>query len=403
MPLASANRVALGIIAESIFGTTPGSGTAKNLRYTGESFAFDLSKESSKEIRSDRQNPAPVTVDAAVSGGFNFEMQYREYDALLEGALFNPFTVYGTDGVGSSFTATFTTTTITASVAPVGANAFTTLQRGQFFRMTTGGVNNGKLFRVDPSTDPTATVITLDSNLPAVAGAAIANCVVQASRLTNGVVQKFFSIEKQFLDVSQYFLYKGLCVSKLNWKFAAGALSDGSFEFMGKDGVRAGATGLPSALAASQPFKIQNGVRNISQLWENGAPLTTTYIKSLDLTVDNNLRSQTALANLGPVGIGVGDCKVMGSATIFFSSGDQYDRFIGDTETPMVFGTQDGLGNGYIVSLPKVTFTTAKVLAGSKNTDVMVELGFEAAQDDANATVGLRKTIFIDRVGVVAV
>lgn len=401
--LASANRAALSYIAEATFGTTPGTGTAKNIRFTGESFSFDLSKETSKEIRSDRQNSGATTVDASASGGFNFEMQYREYDPFLEGALFSDYTVFGTDGVGSTNTATFATGTITASVATTGANDWSTLQKGQWFRVITGSsaLNNGKFFRVSTATAPTDTVITLDASTPATADAGVTGVYVQTSRLTNGTDQKFFSFEKSFGDVTQFLLYRGMCASKMNWKFAAGSLSDGSFEFMGKDSVRAAVTGMPSAAAASQAFNIQNGVRGIGQLWEGTAPLTSTYIKSLDLTVDNNLRAQTALGTLGAVGIGVGDFKPTGSFEAYFADGAQYDKFLADTYTALTVGTQDTSGNGYIVTLPYIQLMSAKVLAGSKNTDIMASFTFEGFADLSNATAGLRKTIFIDRVGVI--
>lgn len=398
--LASSSRAAVSYIAESTFGTTPGSGTANNLRFTGESFSFDLTKETSKEIRSDRQNTGATTVDASASGAVNFELSYREYDTFIAAALMNTFSAYGTAGVGAAFTADFTSTTITnTGSALTGADAFTNLQKGQWFRLATGGVNNGKFFRVSTATAPTSLVITLDASTPAVVGTGVSTCKVQTSRLTNGTTQTSFSIEKSFSDITQFLTYRGMNVSKMNWKFASGALSTGSFDFMGKDMVRNGATQMPSAPAASQTYNIQNGVRGIGQLWEGGSPITSTYVKSLDLTVDNNLRLQTALANLGPVGIGVGDCKVTGSFEAYFADGSLYDKFLADTYTAVTIGTQDSAGNGYVVSLPNIQIMTGKIMAGGKNQDVMAQFTFEAFADLTNVTSALQKVLFVDRVG----
>lgn len=402
--LASANRASLAYIAESAFGVTPGSGTAKALRMTGESFDFALSKEVSKEIRSDRQNTGAVTVDGSTSGGFQGEMQYREYDAFIAAALGSAYGAYGTDGVSTTFTAAITTTDITASVAPVGANAFTNLQKGQWFRLLAPtDANNGKFFKVSTITAPTTTVITLDASTPGIAAASVANSVVQTSRLTNGVTETTFSIERALADITQYMLFRGQAVSKMDWKFAASSLSTLSFDFMGKDMVRATSTGLPSAPAASQTFDIQNGVRGIGQLWEGTVPLTGTYIKSLDLSVDNNLRAQTALQNFGAVGIGWGTLKVSGSYEAYFANGDLFDKFLADTYSGLTVGTQDKDNNGYVVTLPRCQTMTHKVVAGSRDTDIMAQVTFEAFADTANATSALRKTIFIDRVGVAAV
>jgi hypothetical protein len=402
MPLASANRAALAYIAEVTPGTTPGAGTAKNIRFTGESFSFDLSKETSKEIRADRQLPGATTVDAAASGGFNFEMQYREYDAFIAAALGGAYVVHGTDGVSATATITFATGTLTASVATSGSSIWTSLQQGQWFRVIAPGnvANNGKFFRVHATTPPTTTVITLDPATPAVAAASVANCIVQTSRLSNGTTQTAFSIERSMADVTQFMIYKGMQASKMNWKFAAGALSEGSFDFMGMGHARAAVTGLPSAPGASQAFKIQNGVRGIGQLWDGTGPLTGTFIKSLDLSVDNNLRPQNALGTLGLVGIGMGDFRVTGSYEAYFADGSLYDKFLNDTSTAITVGTQDADGNGYIVTLPNALLMSAKVMAGSKNTDIMASITFEAFADDTNAIAALRKTMFVDRVGV---
>jgi len=57
-------------------------------------------------------------------------------------------------------------------------------------------------------------------------------------------------------------------------------------------------------------------------------------------------------------------------------------------------------GNGYIITMPRVNLMSAKVVAGSKDADLMADFELQAFSDDANAVAGLRKTIFIDRVGV---
>lgn len=397
--LASSSRVALAYIPEVNFGVTPGTGTVTGLRFTGESLSFDLSKETSKEIRADRQNSGTTTVDAQASGGINFELSYKEYDPFLSAGLGNTYTVYGTNGIGTTFTADFTATTITASVAPTGNSALTGLQKGQWFRMTTGGANNGKLFRVSPTVAPTATVITLDASTPAVVASTVATCAVQASRLTNGTAQPSFSIEKSFGDIAQFLNHRGMTVSKVGLKFSAGGITTGNIDFMGKDAVRGAVTALPGAATASQNYNIQNGVRGVTQLWENNAPIASTFVKSLDINIDNNLRFQTALGTLGAVGIGAGELKVTGSFEAYFADGIMYDRFLNDTYTSLACASQDTAGNGYVASLPYVMLTSAKVLAQGENQDIMAQFSYEAFADLSNGTAALQKTVFLDRVG----
>jgi Phage tail tube protein len=401
MTIATTSRAQLRRIPEVTFGTTPVTGNGWNLRVTGESFNFDVKKEMSKELRADRQIGYAVPVSAGASGGFTFHLNYGEYDPEIESVLQGTWAVYGTNGVGTTFTADFTTTTITASVAPTGLNAFTTLQKGQWFRLLAPShANNGLVFRVSPTTAPTSTIITLDAATPATAGTAIALCAVQTSRVSNGTVQTSFSYEKEFPDVAQVFVFRGMTPGKLSLNFASAALTDGSIEFMGKNSVRGTATFMPGTAVASRTYEIMNGASGVGQLYEAGVALTTTFIKSLALTVDNVQRSQEAIGTLGYVGIGSGTVQVKATMEVYFSDGSLYDKFIANTYTSLTVGSMDTSGNGYVLSLPRVNIMSGKIVAGSKDTDLMASFEVMALADDANATVALRKTIFIDRFGV---
>lgn len=401
--LASSSRVQLSYIKETVFGTTPGAGNGRNLRITGESLNFDYSKESSKEIRADRQTGGATTVDATAAGSINFHMQYAEYDGLMEAALQGTWSVFGTNGVGATFAGTFVVgppSTITAGAATTGSSLFTLLQAGQWFRLTAPThANDGKLCRVSTTIAPSSTVITLDPSTPLVAGTGVANCTVSTARLTNGVAQNSFSIEKSFTDIVQFLTFRGMTVNKMNLNFAAASLTDGSFEFMGKNVVRNAATQLPGSATASYSYDIQNSVRGVGQLWEGGIPLASTFVKSMSLALNNNLRGQKAVANLGNVGIGSGDLQFTGSLEVYFADGAIYDKFINDTYTSLIVSTQDTAGNGYVFSLPRVLLMNGRVVAQGENQDVMATFDFEAFADDANATAALRKTIFVDRVG----
>jgi hypothetical protein len=403
MALANSSRVQLRRIIETVFGTTPVAGNAINLRATGESLDFDIKKESSKELRSDRQISGATPVSAQGMGGVNFHLSYNEYDDLFASAFQGSWAVFGVAGVGATFTGTFTTTTITAGSATAGASIFTDLKPGQWFRLLAPThANNGLLLRVSTSVAPTTTVITLDTNTPAVAGAGIVNCAIQTSRLTNGATQTSFSLEKEFPDVAQFLLFKGMTPGKLNLKFAAANLTDGSIDFMGQGAARAAVTGLPGTPVVSQVHEIHNAASGVGRTWEAGVPMTGQFIKSLDITLDNVQRAQEAIGNFGLIGVGSGTVKVTGTMDMYFSNGNMYDKFLASTYTSVIVSTQDPSGNGYVLTLPRVQLMKGKVVAGAKDQDVMATFEIEAFSDDANANAALRKTVILDRVGVAA-
>ena len=131
MALASSSLVQVRYIKESVFGTTPVAGNPKNLRITGESLNFSLSKSSSDEINAYRAVTSMIATSAEASGSLNAEMQFGEYDDLMAGVLQSTWGAFGTNGVGTAFSATLTATDITASAPTVGTSLFTLLKTGQ--------------------------------------------------------------------------------------------------------------------------------------------------------------------------------------------------------------------------------------------------------------------------------
>lgn len=397
MGLADTSRAQLRYIDEGAsFAVIPNTGNAIDLRMTGESLDHQIQKETSKEIRADRQTSDLIVVGAGASGGVNFELSYAEYDAFLAAALMGSWSVYGTKGVGATFTATFTATTITASAAPTGTSAFTGLSKGQWFKLTAPThANDGKFFKVSEVTAPTGTVVTVDAATPLAVGTSIANCTIATSRLANGTTMKSFSMEKEFSDIGQFFAYRGMTVSQLSMGLQSGQIVNGSFSFIGKDSVRGSSTQLPGTAVASQEYEPMNAVSGVGDILENGSAITGTFVKDLSLALDNKLRSRDAVGNLGPVSIGAGTLALTGTLDVYLADGTLYDKFTNNTSTSISFRVVDPSGNGYVVTLPAVRYGDAKVNAGGMDQDAMISLPFTAIRD-----VSHLKTIFIDRVGV---
>ena len=407
MPFAAANRVQLAYVPESTFGTIPTTGNPYALRTTGESLKFALTKESDKEINPTAQLTSSTTTAAQADGDIKVHVQYAEYDRFLAGLCRSSWSAYGTNGVGTTFSASVTAGTlgtvasvVTAGAAPTGASAFSNLQPGQWFKINMpGDPNDGKIVRVSTSVATTTTTVTLDVNTPLAASTSVAGSSIATSRLTNGTTLQPFSIEKQMLDVGQYHTFRGMNVSKFSTSFASKALTEGTFTFIGKDMLANSATQLTGAVAASNTYDIQNGVRGLGQLWEGGAPLTSTSIKSITLDIDSALRAQDAAGTLGLVGVGIGTFKVSGKLTVYFANGSLFTKYLNDTYTSFTVQTTDTAGNGYVITIPKAMLSNGQVLAGGQDTDMMAEFDYTAYADKTNAVAALRQTIFIDRVG----
>jgi hypothetical protein len=399
MPQASTSRLVVRRIRESSFGVIPGAGNPKEVRLTGESLDFSLQKERSREIRPDRQVRDLVVVNASSNGGYNIELSYNQYDDELEEVMQSTWSVYGTQGVGTSFSAAYAANTITASVAPTGSSAFTTLAQGQWFKNKhTGSANDGKWFKVHASTAPTSTVITLDAATPATVEGSSAGATISTSRLVNGTTERSVTIEKAFTDINQFFAYRGMAAASFESGFNSGQLVAGAFGFMGKDAVRNAATALPGAPTAALNFDVMSAVTGVGNILEGGAAITGTFIQNLTMSLNNALRNRGGIGNLGAVSIGSGTIACTGQLSVYLADGTLYDKFLNNTATSIDVRVQDGAGNGYVFTFPRVKYGDAKVNAGALDQDAMISMPWEAMMDP---TIG--KTVIIHRGGVAAV
>jgi hypothetical protein len=376
---------------------------------------FTVSKEQSKEINSTRTITSVVPVTAAASGGVSGEISYQEWDELMASTLQSVYTVFGVNGVGATFSSTavgLAAGSITASVATSGASLFTLLQKGQWFRLVAPGdaINNGKVLRVSTITDPTSTVITLDASTQLTLNAGtVTGCTVSTSRLTHGIAQSSFTLERNNADIGRFMAYRGMTPSKMSVGVSSGSLSTISFDFMGKDAtISVGNDGittqLPGTAVASYTYDIHSGVTGAScVLWEGGLPITGTFVKSISMDFDNTLRSQEAICTLGAISIGSGTINISGSVSVYFADLALFTKFKNNTNSSIIFSSIDTAGNGYVFTIPVANISTWKTNASGKDTDMMVDIQFIGLRDAANAVPALQKAIFIDRIGVAAV
>ena len=391
MSLASSSSVQMSYLEETTFGVI-GDGTPKNLRITGESLAYDIKSEASKEINASRQVSDLVQVGAAAQGGFNLEAQYREYDPFFEALLANTFTEIGTDGV-SAVTVDFTALTNNA-VATSGT--FADIVAGQWVSFIGAGVNSG-VYRVE--TVNSATDLDLDSDYPIDSDASDVACDISSSRLTLGTAAlRSFTMQKEFSDVGQFFAYRGMAVSKLSLNLVAEQILTGSFDFMGANSVRGDTTLFSGAANAASSFGIMNAVTGVGRILLDKAPLAGTFVKSATVEINGNLRGQTAIGTLGNVGIGAGTFDIGGTLEFYLKDGAIYDQALANTSVSIEFPIRDVLNNGYAFVFNKCKLGVPTVQAGGKDADVMLSVPFTSV-----APASTDKMLYLDRFGTVPV
>ncbi len=389
MAFASANRAQLYCIAETSWGVTPDNGTTDRLtpiRFTGESLGFNLRHESSREVRDDRQVTNLIRTGAEAGGEIRVELSHGAHDALIAGALWSdwsaPLAITGETDIAAQATGN--------KLASVTAGRFATVAVGQWLRV--GGfaqaANNG-FFQV-AAKNGAATELTLTGGtlVNEAAGPAV---TLKGCVLRNGVLARSFTIEKKFADIGQFIAFTGMRVDRCGLQIAAQEVIAGSFTFQGKAAAIAAASAVTTTPLDAVAGQVVSAVGNVSAIRQGGQP-SPLFFRSLGIDIANNLRALNAVGTLGSVGIGVGACDVTGRLSAYFEDDALYRDYLDGVETSLSLRIEDGQGNAYVVTLPRLKFESGQVLAEGPNQDVMAELGWRALRDPA-----LGCTIQIDR------
>lgn len=371
--MTDSNRTLVTFIEESTWGTTPGSPAMQELRITGESLIKGISNIVSNEIRSDRQITDLIQVSKEASGDINFELSYGTFDNLLESAMYSdwssPVSLTGTDIAADATGFTSSSSNFVSAGIVVGM----WIKVAGF----TGNTANNTYYRV-------TSVTSTDCNVtpaPAAVDASGESVTITGAYLRNGTTEKSFTIEKGFLDISEYFSYTGMIAGQMSLNVEAQQIVTGNFSFVGKDGALSG-TSLDASPTAANTNTIMNAIGNVGSIKEGGVEVTTpNFIRSLSLAVNNNLRQRYAVGSDSLIGVGKGNFDLTGTVNTYFGNSDVMDKFLAGTKTSIDFRISDSAGNVYIFDIPEVKFDSGNVIASGQNQDVFAELNYRALRD----------------------
>lgn len=397
MSFASSSLTQLSAIKETTWGETPVVGTPRFRRFTGESLAFALTKDTSKEINPSRQVSSLIPTKAEVSGGLSIELSLKEHDDFMESAMMDAWSFYGTNGVSTAALASFTASTITFDSAPTGSDALTNLAVGQWFRIVDPGTalpaTNKGIFQVQART---ATSITV-AGTPFTVDAASKLVRISSAKLTHGITRSSYSIEKYHPEANQYFVFRGMQVAKFGLRIESGSIVNGSIDFMGSTSSNGGSTFMPGAATDAFTGDSLNAVTGVMSVLMDGTPIRTlmqTEIKSFSFDFDNKLQGLEAVGFLGNADVMAGRIDLKGSLQVYFANGQLYNDFIDSVAHSLTFVLKDPkTGEGYVLEFPRIELSDAKTNAQNLDQPVMLETTWQALEHPT-----LHKSMFIYRV-----
>jgi hypothetical protein len=185
-----------------------------------------------------------------------------------------------------------------------------------------------------------------------------------------------FAIEKAFTDVNEYQLYTGGIVNTVNLEVSPNAMITGSFGMMFQDAENGGTVyhNDVTGVVTNRPFDAFTGY-----IKENDT--TNSIASSLSISLDNGFeRNFVLMQNTAPQ-MTSGKSNVTGSVTLYFSDSIIYDKFVNETESSIELRLADDENNGYVITLPRIKYTSADTPVSSDGA-IINTMNFQALDDE---------------------
>lgn len=250
-----------------------------------------------------------------------------------------------------------------------------------------GSATAGGFYTIVSLTDD---AIVVDRAVPTVVAGqkvTIKGSMLRNPGTSNEITPQSATIETGFQDVDQYFSVDGLRCGSIEMEVSSGSIVTGQSTLMGRETKRAavekltGGSYTPLDAAATE---VVSATANVGALSVNGVSQATA-IKSIQFSVEGNLRNQQAVGSKFPVGIAAGRLNISGTIEAYFADGEMYDRFINHETVSLAFPIIDQDKNTYYFTIPAFKVSSDPIAPGGLDQDVMESLEFTAFRDQATS------------------
>jgi len=247
-----------------------------------------------------------------------------------------------------------------------------------------GSATTGGFYTISALTDDT---IVVDRDLPTII--ASAPITIKGSMLRNPsdvsqITPQSASIETSFFDVDQHFIADGLRMGAFSMEITAGAIVTGSTTTMGRETRRSAINKLGNTtnytVLEAPATEVVSATANVGSLTYNGTQAATA-IRSIQFSLEGNLRNQQAVGSKFPVGIAAGRLNLSGTVEAYFADGEQYDQFLQHETVALTWPIIDLDGNTYYFTIPAFKIASDPIAPGGIDQDVMENMEFTAFRD----------------------
>jgi hypothetical protein len=250
----------------------------------------------------------------------------------------------------------------------------------------TGGLEIGGFYTIVSLTDD---AITVDRDLPTLAAGdnvTIKGAILRNPGTSSQITPQSAVIETSFHDVDQHFVVDGLRTGGVSMEVTAGSIVTGSSTLQGRETKRSSISKLDNpanyTVLDAPATEVVSATANVGSLSVNGVEQATA-IRSIQFSIEGNLRNQQAVGSKFPVGIAAGRLNLTGSIEAYFADGEMYDRFINHETVSLAFPIIDVDKNTYYFTIPAFKVSSDPVAPGGIDQDVMETMEFSAFRDAA--------------------
>lgn len=197
------------------------------------------------------------------------------------------------------------------------------------------------------------------------------------------IIQRMFTIETAFYDINQYQIQTGMVPGSMSLEVSTGAIINGTIGFQGRETSMSGTETLTTGgynVLDTVPGEVVNATTNIGSLTKNGLDLASA-IQSLSLTVEGNLRTQSAIGSKFARGIGAGRLNITGSMSVYFEDAALFTDFLNHSTVSLSFTITDADGQVYIITIPALKIAQNQISPEGIDQDVMETIEFTAIRD----------------------
>lgn len=206
--------------------------------------------------------------------------------------------------------------------------------------------------------------------------------------LDNGSTLRTFMVQKAFEDMSpvQYHDFNGVALDGLDMSMDVGRIITAQFSMMAFGATVYEAQIGGATLSAAPATTPMSAVANLQSITIDGVPYTGC-VMSMKLRIKNNIRAIKCVGQATARDMKIGKFQVTGDLQFYFNEGSNFGKFTKGTEFSLSYAMVDGQGNSHTFSFPRLKFETGEVFGQGTNTDVMFNATFRGLYDSTSTRV----------------